>query len=141
MLLPDPDMVTGSTLTFFRRQPHDPDAGLRQARSCVRDIVPVSMDEMTLPSAASDTGRRHVDGLPSAIVVLRLDADHTGQLQRLGPGASAKLMLVSPKSLCAAASGLRTFPTDDPARGSSASSETLKNFFSAVSGLPVDPGS
>ena len=63
-------MVTGSTLTFFRRQPHDPDAGLRQARSCLREIVPVSMDEMTLPSAASDTGRRHVDGLPSAIVVL-----------------------------------------------------------------------
>ena len=71
---PDPDMMTGSTLTFFRRQPHDPGAGLRQARSCLREIVPVSMDEMTLPSAASDTGRRHVDGLPSAIVVLRLDA-------------------------------------------------------------------
>jgi hypothetical protein len=59
----DPDMVTRSTLTFFRRQPHDPDAGLRQARSCLREIVPVSMDEMTLPNAASDTGRRHVDGL------------------------------------------------------------------------------
>jgi hypothetical protein len=49
---PDPDMVTRSTLTFFRRQPHDPDAGLRQARSCLREIVPVSMDEMTLPNAA-----------------------------------------------------------------------------------------
>jgi hypothetical protein len=65
-------MVTGSTLTFFRRQPHDPDAGLRQARSCLREIVPVSMDEMTLPSAASDTGRRHVDGLPSAIKAVSL---------------------------------------------------------------------
>ena len=79
---PDPGMVTGLTLTFFRRQPHNPDAGLRQARICLREIVPVSMDEMTLPSAASDTGRRHVDGLPSAIVVPRLDADHTGQRKR-----------------------------------------------------------
>jgi hypothetical protein len=75
---PEPDMVTGSPLTFFRRQPHAPDAALRQARSCLREIVPVSMDEMTLPSAASDPGRRHVDGPQSAIVVLRLDADHTG---------------------------------------------------------------
>jgi hypothetical protein len=105
---PDPDMVTRSPLTFFRRQRHDPDAGLRQARSCLGEIVPVSMDEMSLPSAASDTGRRHVDGLPSAIVVLRLDAGHTGQRQRLRPGTPAKLMLVSP-SLCAAASSLRTW--------------------------------
>jgi hypothetical protein len=105
---PDPDMVTGSPLTFFRRQPHDPDAGLRQARSCLGKIVPVSMDEMTLPSATNDKGRRHVDVLPSAIVVLSLDAAHTGLRQRLGPGTPAKLMLVSP-SLCAAASSLRTW--------------------------------
>jgi hypothetical protein len=105
---PDPDMVTGSTLTFFRRQPHDPDAGLRQARSCLREIVPVSMNEMTLPSAASDTGRRHVDGLPSAIVVPRLDADHTGRRKRARPWHASKTDVGS-LSLCAAASSLRTW--------------------------------